>query len=89
MDLTYTGSALKFLAMSARQTMAAAAPSLTPQQSNNPRGQAIMGALRICSTETSLRRWALGFLAPLAWLLAETMARISLPSSGDRPYLAK
>jgi len=33
--------------------MAAAAPSLTPQQSKRPRGQAIMGALSTCSGVTS------------------------------------
>ena len=48
--LMWTGSGRKFLARSARQRMAAAAPSETPQQSNSPRGEAMMGAFSTCST---------------------------------------
>jgi len=35
--------------MSALVTIAAAEPSLTPQQSKSPNGQAMMGAFMICS----------------------------------------
>jgi len=59
-------------AISGVVTMAAAAPSETPQQSNRPSGSAIIGAFITVSSLTAFCRWALAFLAPLAWLLTET-----------------
>ena len=67
----------------------AEAPSEVPQQSNNPRGQAIIGALSACSMVISLRRCALGCLAPLRWLFTEISPIILLPSCGLSLYLAK
>ena len=51
--------------------MAAAEPSETPQQSKRPRGAAIIGAFSTVSSATAFCRWALGFLAPFAWLFTE------------------
>ena len=51
-------------AISGVVTIAAAAPSDTPQQSYRPSGSAIIGAPRIASIDTGLRRCALGLRAP-------------------------
>ena len=51
-------------AISGVVTMAQAAPSLTPQQSNTPRGSATMGARSMVSTSTTRRKCALGLRAP-------------------------
>ncbi len=59
--------------------MAAAAPSVVGQQSRSPKGHAMIGAFSTCSTVISLRRWALSFLAPLAWFFTATLASVSRP----------
>src|ERR1051325_5396293 len=74
-------------AISGVVTIAQAAPSDTPQQSNNPSGSAIIGALRHISSVMALRRCAFGFLAPLAWLLTETWAMARFNSSLEAPCL--
>src|SRR5688572_1857509 len=58
--------------------MAAAAPLLTPQQSNSPGGQAIMGALITCSGLTSRWKWALEFRVPLWCFLTAISAKMRL-----------
>src|SRR3546814_10141806 len=55
-------------------TMQAAAPSDTPQQSKRPSGSATIGAFSNWSSVILLRKCALGFRAPLSWLLTETCA---------------
>ena len=77
------------MARSARVMTAAAAPSLTPQQSKSPSGQAIIGALTACSSVISRWKWALGLSEPLWWFLTAICPRSSLPASYSRPYLAK
>ena len=54
----------KARAISGVVTIAAAAPSDTPQQSNIPSGSAIIGALRMVSIDTGLRKCALGLYWP-------------------------
>ena len=73
------------LAISGVVTMAAAAPSDTPQQSNRPSGEAIIGALRIVSISTAFWRWAFGFLAPFWWLFHDTWPMARFRSSSDTP----
>ena len=77
------------LAISGVVTMAQAAPSLTPQQSYRPSGSAIIGAFSTVSMVILLRRCALGFLAPLSWLLTETCAIACLRSLGSTLCLAR
>ncbi|MNG08104.1 hypothetical protein D3C84_914400 [compost metagenome] len=76
-------------AISGVVTIAAAAPSLTPQQSKRPNGSAIIGALRICSMLTRLRICALGLSMPFSWLFQETCASARLRSSFDVPCLER
>ena len=59
-------------AISGVVTIAQAEPSETPQQSNNPRGSAIIGEPRILSIVTAFLIWALGFLTPFWWLFHDT-----------------
>ena len=73
-------------ASSARTTIAAAAPSATPAQSNTERSPATRGMARSCSTLISLRNWASGFLAPLAWFFDAMRASTRLSSSRSTPY---
>ena len=61
-------------AISGVVTIAHAAPSETPQQSNSPSGSATIGAFSTRSSSMRLRRCAFGFFAPLSWLLTETWA---------------
>src|SRR3989304_8593381 len=65
-------------AISGLVTMRAAAPSDMAQQSNRPRGQAIIGALRASSMVMARRKWALGGATPFLWFLTATRARSSL-----------
>src|ERR1700754_4020206 len=75
-------------AISGVVTIAQAAPSLTPQQSNTPRGSAMIGARRIASISTERRRCALGFLDPFLWLFQDTCAIARLSSSRPKPNRA-
>ena len=85
--LTVTTSVLpSVMAISGVVTMAQAAPSLTPQQSNRPMGSATIGAAIACSWVISRLRCALGLRAPLAWLLTETCAIARLRSSLSMPW---
>ena len=57
----------KPIALSVAETetmIAAAEPSLTPEQSKMPSGPAMSGAHAMVSFETSLRNWARGLSAP-------------------------
>src|SRR5262245_53343266 len=54
-------------ASSARQRMAAADPSLTPEQSKMPSMPATGADFVMVSIGTSLRNCAFGFLAPFLW----------------------
>src|SRR3989339_251412 len=76
------------LAISGVVTIAQAEPSLTPQQSNSPSGEAMIGAAQICSIETALRKWAFGLRTPLAWLFIETWAIARFMSSSETRYFA-
>ena len=73
-------------ASSARTTMAAAAPSATPAQSNTPRGPATRGEAQMVSVVTALRNWALGLRAPFWWFFQEIRARTWVSSSSPTPY---
>src|SRR2546426_11722912 len=73
-------------ASSARQRMAAADPSLTPEQSKIPSMPATDGDLQIVSIGTSLRNWAFGFLAPFLWFFQAMRARTFFSSSSSTPY---
>ncbi len=68
-------------AISGVVTMAQAAPSLTPQQSNVPSGYAIIGAASACSIVILLRRCAFGLSAAFSWLFHETCAIARFTSS--------
>jgi hypothetical protein len=76
-------------AISGVVTIAAAAPSLTPQQSNRPSGSAIIGASRICAIVTAFCRCALGLSVPFWWLFHETWPMARLRSWREMPYLAR
>ena len=76
-------------AISGVVTIAQAAPSDTPQQSNRPSGSAIIGAFITASMSIAFCRWAFGFFAPLAWLLTEMCAMARLRSSRLTPCLAR
>ncbi len=52
-------------ASSARQTMAAAEPSATPEQSKTDSWPATVGMAQICSALVSRRNWARSLRAPL------------------------
>jgi hypothetical protein len=79
----------RLLAISGVVTIAAAEPSETPQQSNRPSGSATIGAFSTVSMSISLRRWARGFLAPLAWLFTDTCEIARLSRSASMPCLAR
>ena len=64
-------------ASSARQMMAAAAPSLTPLQSNTPSSPATSGDLAMVSMETSFWNWARGLRAPFWWFFQAIRLRTS------------
>jgi hypothetical protein len=66
--------------------MAAAEPSDTPEQSKMPSWPATSGEQEMVSLATSLRNWARGFLAPLAWFFQAMRVRTSFISSGSTPY---
>src|SRR3546814_17262672 len=63
-------------AISGVVTMAQAAPSDTPQQSNRPSGSAIIGAPRIASLEIALRKCPFGLLTPFWWLFRSEQGRV-------------
>src|SRR3982751_1477762 len=67
-------------------TIAQAAPSDTPQQSNRPSGSAIIGAARIVSMETALLICALGLFMPFWWLFHETWAMARFRSAIGTPW---
>src|SRR5262245_47480187 len=66
--------------------MAAAEPSLTPEQSKIPRGPATSGEHEIVSFGTSLRNWARGLRAPLRWFFHAMRVRTSFISASSTPY---
>src|SRR5438093_11240669 len=66
--------------------MAAAEPSLTPEQSKMPRLPAMIGEQAIVSFDTSRRNWARGLRAPLWWFFQAMRVRTSLISSSSTPY---
>ena len=70
----------------AATTMAAAAPSATPAQSNTPRVPASRGEARTVSFVISLRNCALGLRAPLKWFFTAIDARTSAMVSSSTPY---
>src|SRR5262245_25112780 len=74
-------------ASSARQRMAAAAPSLTPEQSKTPSMPATGGEPQMVSIGTSLRNCAFGFLAPLRWFFHAMRASTCLSCVSSTPYL--
>src|ERR671925_188249 len=65
--------------------IAAAAPSLTPEQSNTPSGPATSGEQAIVSFGTSRRNWARGFSAPLRWFFQAMRVRTSFISASSTP----
>src|SRR4029077_12956617 len=83
---TYIGFWVYRWASSARTRIAAAAPSLTPEQSKTPSCPAINGAFWIVSFGTSLRNWARGLRAPLAWFFQAMRVITSLSASAETPY---
>ena len=66
--------------------MAAAEPSLTPEQSKIPRGPATSGEHAIVSFGTSLRNCARGFSAPFLWFFHAIRVITSLSCSSLTPY---
>src|SRR3954468_8716347 len=66
--------------------MAAAEPSLTPEQSKMPSGPATRGEHAIVSFDTSLRNCARGFSAPLRWFFHAMRVSTSLNSSASTPH---
>src|SRR5436309_6701852 len=73
-------------ASSARQRIAAAEPSLTPEQSKMPSMPATGGDLQMVSIGTSLRNWAFGFFAPFLWFFHAMRARTCLSVPSSTPY---
>ena len=73
-------------ASSARHRIAAAAPSLTPEQSNTPSIPATLGALSIFSGGTALWNWALGLRAPFAWFLQAMRVSTCRMVASSKPY---
>ena len=82
----WTGRSVKRWASSARTTMAAAAPSATPAQSNTLSIPATAGIAQIRSASTSLRNCARGLRAPLKWFLEAISASTWRSSSVSTPY---
>ena len=66
--------------------MAAAEPSLTPEQSKMPSAPATIGEQAIVSFETSLRNWARGLSAPFLWFFHAMRVMTSLISASSTPY---
>src|SRR5262245_6402875 len=73
-------------ASSARQRMAAADPSLTPEQSKTPSMPATAGDLQMVSIGTSLRNCAFGFFAPFLWFFQAMRASTCLSCASSTPY---
>src|SRR5262247_1021087 len=73
-------------ASSARQRIAAAEPSLTPEQSKIPSIPATDGDLQIASIGTSLRNCAFGFFAPFLWFFHAMRASTFFSVSSSTPY---
>src|SRR5437867_8209854 len=73
-------------ASSARQRIAAAEPSLTPEQSKTPSMPATGGDLQMVSIGTSLRNCAFGFFAPFLWFFHAMRASTCLSSVSATPY---
>ena len=73
-------------ASSARTMIAAAEPSLTPEQSKMPSGPATSGLQAIVSFGTSLRNCARGLSAPLRWFFHAMRVSTSFISSSSTPY---
>jgi hypothetical protein len=72
-------------ASSARQRIAAAEPSLTPEQSKTPSMPATRGDLQMVSIGTSFRNCAFGFFAPFLWFFhAMRASTCNLPSRRTR-----
>jgi hypothetical protein len=65
--------------------MAAAEPSLTPEQSNTPSSPATRGALAMVSIETSFWNWARGLRAPFWWFLKAMRLITSFIWDGSTP----
>src|ERR1700716_1457470 len=66
--------------------IAAAEPSLTPEQSKMPRGPAMSGEQEIVSFATSLRNCARGLSAPFLWFFHAMRVRTSFISASSTPY---
>src|SRR5438876_10921794 len=66
--------------------MAAAEPSLTPEQSKMPSGPATSGEHAIVSFGTSLRNCARGLRAPFLWFFQAIRVSTSLRSASSSPY---
>ena len=66
--------------------MAAAEPSLTPEQSKMPSGPATSGEQAMVSFGTSLRNCARGLSAPLRWFFHAMRVRTSFISASSTPY---
>ena len=66
--------------------IAAADPSLTPEQSKMPSGPATNGLHEMVSLGTSLRNWARGFKAPLRWFFQAMRVITAFISSASTPY---
>src|SRR5262245_13462435 len=73
-------------ASSARQRIAAAEPSLTPEQSKMPSMPATGADFVMVSIGTSLRNCAFGFLAPFLWFFQAMRARTCFSSASSTPY---
>src|SRR4029079_6548726 len=66
--------------------MAAAEPSLTPEQSKMPSGPATRGEHAMVSFGTSLRNWARGLSAQMRWFFHAIRVRTSFISASSTPY---
>src|SRR5579872_436002 len=84
--LMKSGLSVYRAASSARTTMAAAAPSATPAQSNTDSFPATAAILQMSSAEVSLRNWARGLRAPLRWFFSAIFATTIRNSSTSTPY---
>src|SRR4029077_5482053 len=73
-------------ASSARQRMAAAEPSLTPEQSKMPSIPGTGADFVIFSIGTSLRNCAFGFFAPFLWFFHAMRASTCFSSASSTPY---
>src|ERR1700682_4848430 len=66
--------------------IAAAEPSLTPEQSKMPSGPAMSGEQAMVSLATSLRNCARGLSAPFLWFFHAIRVRTSFISASSTPY---